>query len=59
MKDKSIEKLIKANYQLARKLNLMGTPVFIIADAKQKQSFFLPGEPTLELLQKTIAKARK
>lgn len=65
MKSKAIEDELAANQALAEKLNLMGTPAFILAstpngefDANHEPTF-IPGAATLESLQDLVTQAGK
>ncbi|OHC75339.1 MAG: hypothetical protein A3G18_03930 [Rhodospirillales bacterium RIFCSPLOWO2_12_FULL_58_28] len=53
MKDASIEKMLKRNYELAETLGISGTPAFIIGNNVS------PGFMSLEAMQKAVAEARK
>lgn len=60
MNDSTIEDQLKANYELAQKLGIMGTPAFIVVskDSNDKP-VFIPGETTEENLQKAITDLSK
>ena len=65
MKSKAIDDEIALNQALAEKLNLMGTPAFILAstpdgefDGKHEPTF-IPGAATLEALQDLVNEANK
>ncbi|NNM59810.1 MAG: DsbA family protein [Legionellales bacterium] len=59
IKSESVKKELKDNVQLAEKLQLLGTPAFVIANSKNvDQSVLVPGTTTQEVLQSLITQAR-
>lgn len=54
MEDPAIEKLLKANFQLASKLKLIGTPAFILTNKDETKFKFIPGATTEKDLQDKI-----
>lgn len=50
----SISQQLRANFQLARDLKLMGTPAFIISNKGLTNFQFIPGETSQEDLQKQL-----
>ncbi len=62
MKDKTVDQQIKTNYQLAKDLEIMFTPVFFVAksdvstSAKPEAIAFLPGRVSLEVLTDAVKK---
>lgn len=65
MKSKAIDEELAANQALAEKLNLMGTPAFILASTPEGkfnadyEPAFIPGAATLESLQDLVSQAGK
>lgn len=51
MDSPAVMQQITANGELARAMDLAGTPAFIITDNKEKQFEFIPGETTEQTLQ--------
>jgi protein-disulfide isomerase len=56
MKDKPVAQQIKANYQLAKNLQLLFTPAFFITSSKSKAVMFIPGQITEAQLAEVIKK---
>lgn len=54
MKNPAIEKLLKANFELASKLRLVGTPAFILTNKDETEFKFVPGATTEKDLQDKI-----
>ena len=52
MQSQTVNQQIRDNFQLARKLKLMGTPAFIIANKAMTQFRFIPGATTQADLQR-------
>lgn len=50
---------IKANFALARKLNLAGTPAFVLTNKAENKFQFIPGQTSQENLQKLITQLEK
>lgn len=59
MNNPAIAQELKTNKSLAKKLQLVGTPAFVIANTKNStQSILIPGATNEEVLQGLIAQAR-
>lgn len=58
MQDKGLDDELKANFALAKALNIMGTPAFVVSNATGEQATFIPGATALSGLQKAVVKAR-
>lgn len=59
MNSPAIKQELKDNLQLAQKLQLMGTPAFIITNTKNiNQSVLIPGTTSADVLQSIITQAR-
>lgn len=50
----AIDQQIKANFELAQSLKVMGTPTFVISNKEQTKFAFIPGATSLEDLQAQI-----
>jgi len=65
MKDSTIDQKIKTNYQLAKDMQLMWTPIFFIAktnvtnSAKPQQIIFIPGRVEAAQIQEAISQVDK
>lgn len=63
MESKAVKDALRSNRELAEKMNLMGTPAFIIAATpggqfkKDSEPTFIPGAASVEALQALIQKA--
>ena len=51
MASPDIQKQLKANFQLAQNLKIMGTPTFVIGNKAQTKFAYIPGATTLKDLQ--------
>jgi protein-disulfide isomerase len=59
MNSDAIKQELKDNVQLAQKLQLMGTPAFVITNTKNiDQSVLIPGTTSQDVLQSIISQAR-
>ncbi len=54
MKSPAIDNEIRANFQLAQSMQLIGTPTFVISNQAQTTFRYIPGATSLEDLQKQI-----
>ncbi|MCX7126078.1 MAG: DsbA family protein [Gammaproteobacteria bacterium] len=54
MNSPEVSKEIRANFQLAQELKVMGTPTFVISNAAHTKFAYIPGATTLEDLQAKI-----
>lgn len=54
MESADVEKQIKANFQLAQALKIMGTPTFVISNKDQTKFAYIPGATSLTDLKEKI-----
>jgi protein-disulfide isomerase len=59
MNDPTIAAQLKDNYALAKSLELVGTPAFIVGNRDGSKTEFVPGTTTEQNLEQLIAKVRK
>lgn len=57
--DPAIAAQLKANFNLAKTLGLMGTPAIIVANNQGQRAVFIPGSTSQQSLQQAIDQVRK
>lgn len=58
MASEAVEAKLKANFALAKRLNIMATPTFIVGNANSNNNVYAPGGMSVAALQQLVDKVR-